>query len=158
MLTAAAAGSTTGLTLSRVETLWVLHNAGPLPQRALVEALGTTPRSVSSLIDGLERAGYAARHPHPKDRRAVLVTLTDQGARLTTRIADDHAALSSALLDAVDPADRAAFERGIDAVFRRLDQLVRGGESRGSGLFQLEGKFSAPSAGKHRDPGSGSAR
>ena len=51
----------TGLTETRVHALWVLHHAGSLTQRALVEALGTTPRSVSSLVDGLERGGYVDR-------------------------------------------------------------------------------------------------
>ena len=116
----------TGLTETRVHALWVLHHAGALTQRALVEALGTTPRSVSSLVDGLERGGYVDRREHPTDRRAVLVTLTADGAELMRRMAADHAALSEDLIGAVAEEDRAAFERGIDAVFRHLDRLVRG--------------------------------
>ncbi len=114
----------TTLTEPRVHLLWVLLHSGPSPQRVLAEALGSTPRNISALVDGLEATGYVRREPNPDDRRAVLVTLTDEASRMMRRMGEDHARLSELLLQAVDPQDRGVFERGIDAVLARLNELV----------------------------------
>lgn len=117
-----------GTTLSeqRVHLLWVLFHTGPSQQRVLAEVLGTTPRSVSALVDGLETTGYVRREADPADRRAVLVTLTEVAVSMMWRMQEDHARLSDDLIAAVDPEDREAFERGTNAVLRKLDELVRG--------------------------------
>ena len=119
-----AAFAGTSLTETRVHALWVLQQAGPVTQQALAQALGTTPRSVSALVDGLEGSGYVVRTPHPDDRRAVLVTLTDAARTVMTRMQGDHDELTASLLSAVAPADRSAFERGVAAVLDRLRELV----------------------------------
>ena len=117
--------SGTSLTESRVHALWVLHHAGASTQQTLAQALGTTPRSVSALVDGLQTAGYVERRPHPDDRRAVLVTLTPSAEQMMARMQEDHRRLAEELLAAVEEVDRAAFARGVDAVFWRLSELVR---------------------------------
>jgi DNA-binding MarR family transcriptional regulator len=38
--------------------------------------------STTGLVDALVDAGFLGRTPHPTDRRVVLVSLTDRGARL----------------------------------------------------------------------------
>lgn len=115
----------TSLTETRVHALWVLADRGPSTQQDLSSALGVTPRSVSSLVDALVATGYAERRSHPTDRRAVLVELTSHASEMMRRMQDDHRRLSVALLDAVHQPDRAAFERGLDAVLGKLDELVR---------------------------------
>jgi DNA-binding MarR family transcriptional regulator len=69
-----------GLTPVRAGVLMVLLDAGrPLVQRELAQHLDCTPRHVTALVDVLERDGFLAREPHPTDRRATLVRLTDVG-------------------------------------------------------------------------------
>lgn len=114
----------TSLTETRVHALWMLQHSGPMTQQALAGALGTTPRSVSALVDGLAGAGYVVRQQHPDDRRAFLVTLTAAARAVMTRMQSDHERLTAALLDAVAEEDRPAFERGVDAVRERLRRLV----------------------------------
>lgn len=114
----------TTLTEPRVHLLWVLIHNGPSPQNRLAEALSTTPRNISALVDGLEATGYVRREPNPGDRRAVLVTLTDEASRMMRRMGEEHARLSELLLQAVDPHDREAFEHGLDAALARLSKLV----------------------------------
>lgn len=116
----------TSLTQPRIHALWVLHHTGPQTQRALSRVLGITPRSVSSLVDGLESTGYVVRKPHPSDRRATLVTLTEQAESLMSGMSESHSRLNATLIAAVAEPDRDAFERGVDAVFWRLNELVRG--------------------------------
>lgn len=120
----------TSLTESRVHLLWVLQHSGPSTQQTLAEALQVTPRTVSALVDGLAASGYVQRRPHPVDRRAVLVTLTEEAERMMSKMAVDHARLTTDLESVIDEADRPAFIRSLDAVVHRLRQLVQEEEVR----------------------------
>jgi DNA-binding MarR family transcriptional regulator len=54
-------------------------------QQELGAVMGIDPSTMVSLIDGLQDAGLVERRPHPKDRRARVVTLTPKGRRLLRR-------------------------------------------------------------------------
>ena len=56
-----------------------LHAAGPLTQRALVEATQHDKASMVRIVDDLERDGLASRELVTGDRRLRSVTLTRRG-------------------------------------------------------------------------------
>ena len=114
----------TPLSAARMRVLWVVHHSGAMTQQSLAHALEVSPRNVTALVDVLEEAGYLHREPHPTDRRAVLVRLTARGADLMAKTAQEHVELSRTLLDAVAPEDRAAVERGVEAIADRLTEHV----------------------------------
>lgn len=58
---------------------------GPAIMRDLAEALGMTARNITAIVDALEEAGLAVRVPHPNDRRATVVRLTEAGRCETDR-------------------------------------------------------------------------
>ena len=70
-----------GLTFARYEALMLLHfsRAGSLPLGKMGARLQVHPASVTNLVDGLERAEYVARAPHPSDGRTTLATITPAG-------------------------------------------------------------------------------
>ena len=70
-----------GLTFARYEALMLLHfsRAGSLPLGKMGARLQVHPASVTNLVDGLERAGYVQRRPHPTDGRTTLATITPAG-------------------------------------------------------------------------------
>lgn len=115
----------TALTVSRTHLLWVLAGTGPTTQQALAGAMSVSARNITGLVDALEGAGYVKRSPHPTDRRATIVSLTDAGESTMSTMARDHAKLSGDLMNAVDPTDRDAFSRGLDAIATRLRALVQ---------------------------------
>jgi DNA-binding MarR family transcriptional regulator len=69
------------LTFPRYEALMLLYlsRAGSLPLGKMGARLQVHPTSVTNLIDGLEKAGYVVREPHPSDRRTTLATITERG-------------------------------------------------------------------------------
>jgi DNA-binding MarR family transcriptional regulator len=69
------------LTFARYEALMLLHfaRAGALPLGKVGARLQVHPTSVTNLVDGLERVGYARRTPHPSDRRTTLAAITASG-------------------------------------------------------------------------------
>lgn len=113
-----------GLTSARTHVLWVLHHTGPSTQVQLADAVEVTPRNMTTLVDALETTGFVHRMPHPDDRRAVLVTLTERGMAIMETMSRDHEGLDAALVQGLDPAIARATAEGLDHVFARLTQLV----------------------------------
>ena len=72
-----------------------------ITQHRLYEKTGIDPGSMVAVIDELEGMGLAERRPHPEDRRAHTIFLTDPGretlARARTRAAELQRELFSAL-------------------------------------------------------------
>jgi DNA-binding MarR family transcriptional regulator len=61
----------------RLRLLMAVEEVGRLRMGNLAEDLGITARTVTTLVDALEREGLLARLPDPTDRRATLLELTD---------------------------------------------------------------------------------
>jgi DNA-binding MarR family transcriptional regulator len=115
-----------GLTVPRARVVWLLHHEGPQTQRALADALKVTPRNVTGLVDGLAAAGYVTREPHPADRRATLVSLTEHGAATMAAMDRSHQELATLLFGDMSARRFDAFVRGLDHVLERVREAVRG--------------------------------
>src|ERR1700730_16848314 len=115
------------LTFPRYEALILLYlsRAGSLPLGKMGARLQVHPTSVTSLIDGLEKLGYAKRTAHPSDRRTPLAEITDRGR--------DVAAAATEALNAMRfgtaPLTKAELEE-VTEVLRRL-RLAAGDFSEG---------------------------
>jgi DNA-binding MarR family transcriptional regulator len=68
-----------GTTPARARLLMALQCPGGAKMSEIGVRLGVTPRNVTKLVDGLESEGLLVREPHPHDRRATLLRLTDKG-------------------------------------------------------------------------------
>lgn len=68
-----------GLTLPQVHALEILGTHKALRMKELAEKMGVTTGTLTVLADRLEKAGMIRRKPHEKDRRSILVELTEQG-------------------------------------------------------------------------------
>jgi DNA-binding MarR family transcriptional regulator len=112
-----------GMTRARAEVIWELHHRGPLTQRELSQALQCTPRNVTGLIDALQSAGYVARSVHPTDRRATLVSLTEQGSVAAADWQAGYRDAAKRLFDGIPARDLATFVATLDQVLGRLREL-----------------------------------
>ncbi|MFI5777468.1 MarR family winged helix-turn-helix transcriptional regulator [Nocardia sp. NPDC051570] len=76
-----------GLTFSRYELLALLNfsKTGALPMAMASARLQVHPTSVTNTVDRLESARLVKRVPHPSDRRATLIEITDAGRELVAR-------------------------------------------------------------------------
>ncbi len=109
-----------GLSRARATVLWNLHGGGPMTQRALATAIGVTPRNVTGLVDALEADGFVARGPHPGDRRATLVTLTDKGRATMRGLRAEYDQGAARLFAGVPDGDLAAFVATVDHLIARI--------------------------------------
>ncbi len=120
-----------GLTESRAHVLWELGQRGPCKQQALAAALRVSPRTITSLIDGLVETGFVTREPHPRDRRASLVTFTPQGKAASRALKKAHRQLARQLFGDLPAGHLDGFEAGLGHVLERLrSHLQRPGDTR----------------------------
>jgi DNA-binding MarR family transcriptional regulator len=69
-----------GLTPAQERALRVISRSDePLRMSELADRLGIVPRSLTTVVDALEAAGLVRREIDPRNRRAILLRLTDQG-------------------------------------------------------------------------------
>lgn len=74
-----------GLTRRQWAVLNALDGAGPVTQQQLGRAISIDPSTMVATIDELERDRLVQRQPHPSDRRAHQVHLTEHGAEILGR-------------------------------------------------------------------------
>jgi DNA-binding MarR family transcriptional regulator len=72
----------------------------------------------------LEASGYVARTPHPKDRRAILVTLTDQGSQTMAQMEHERSQIAAELVADLDADQQERLSQGLDTIVARLQGLM----------------------------------
>ncbi|GAB3700823.1 MarR family winged helix-turn-helix transcriptional regulator [Mariniluteicoccus flavus] len=77
----------------------------------VAERLRIAPRSATDVLDHLAAAGLVERLPHPDDRRATLLRLTDDGVRVHAAIERDREAGAAAYFSVLSSAERAELAR-----------------------------------------------
>ncbi len=105
-----------GVSWARVRALQRLAIQPRTLSELAVELAADRPY-VTLIIDGLEERGLVARTPHPEDRRAKVVALTDAGRAAAAR--------ADAILDEPPAALHDARAEDLEALLRVLERLAR---------------------------------
>ena len=98
-----------GLETWEFDVLSALRRQGPpfqLTPGALLRATLVTSGTMTNRIDRLATAGLVRREPDPKDKRGVLVTLTEQGVAKADAALADLLRRERALLAGLDRGER----------------------------------------------------
>lgn len=99
-------GESIGLSEARARLLVTVSETEPARMGKLAADLGVSARSVTGMVDALERQGLLVRQSDPQDRRATLLRLTeDSRARMSQLNAAQHE-LAENLLAVLDDGAR----------------------------------------------------
>lgn len=91
---------------SHSRALGVLTRHGAMRLSELSDRLHIAARSTTEVVDGLQDRGLVERRPDPQDRRATLVALTDEGARVGQAIRASRDAEAEAYFSVLSEAER----------------------------------------------------
>ena len=83
---------------------------------ALSEYLGISSASTTKLLDRLERGGHVVRAPHPSDRRALAISVTDSTRVVARESVGRLHARRFAVAAALTPDEREVVIRFLDAL------------------------------------------
>jgi DNA-binding MarR family transcriptional regulator len=124
-----ALGRLLGLSETDVLAIQHLAAAGRLTPTQLGSMLGMTSGGATALVQRLEREGFVAREPHPRDRRSALLRLTPEIERRAGDALAPLVAEIDALVEQLPGNDRRLLERFLAAVAdageRHADELAR---------------------------------
>ena len=109
-----------GASLSRTKVLSLLARRGPINQAAIAAELGFAPRSVTDLIDALEREGFAQRFDDPTDRRSRLIRITDSGSTTLESAMRIKTDLFEEIFAVLDPPSRTELFSLLETVHNSL--------------------------------------
>jgi DNA-binding MarR family transcriptional regulator len=107
-----------GLGASSAAALVALADAPGLSVTDLGRGVGLSQPAAARMVDGLERAGLAARSRGAG--RTVAVTLTPDGERAVAELRAARAAELDGLVAVLDPADRAALTTLLERLLAQL--------------------------------------
>ena len=113
-----------GLTESRVRVVWELRRLGPMTQKSLADAIGVSARNITGLVDALATTGFATRKPHPTDRRAILVSLTEHGTRVADELVTGQGEFASLLFSGMPAKQFNNFVATMDDILGSLRGVV----------------------------------
>jgi DNA-binding MarR family transcriptional regulator len=109
-----------GMTYPRMNLIHVIAEDGPQIMSVLRDRLGVSARNITVLVDGLEKEGFARRVPHPTDRRATIIELTEQGRAAHRGVYAAHADRAEALFATLSPTD----QRHLGRILARLAEAL----------------------------------
>jgi DNA-binding MarR family transcriptional regulator len=112
-----------GLSAPEWRTLAVLGRFGALPSSGVVERTAMDKVRVSRAVGRLLKVGYITRDADPEDRRRAVLNLTVKGWSVYRQIVPLALAVEADALAALSAAERAAFERVVAHLERRVDAL-----------------------------------
>jgi|SRR5499427_10271697 len=113
-----------GLEPWEFDVLSALRRAGPpfqLTPGALLRATLVTSGTMTNRIDRLAAAGLVRREPDPRDRRGVLVTLSEQGRDAVDAALTDLLDREQGLLAGLDGGQRATLAALLRALLAPFD-------------------------------------
>src|SRR5205085_5004498 len=102
----------------RLRVLFAVNEAGSLRMGDLAAQLGVAARSVTDLVDGLEKEGLLTRRPDPRDRRATQLELSPSARERWEEMRALRREISDAVLAPLDAAER----RQLLALLQRLKE------------------------------------
>ncbi len=111
----------TRLTAPQIHALLWLGQDGALTMGELARRLGITEKTVTGVVDRLEREGHVQRERSPEDRRVIRCRLTASGSRIHRKLDRTVVQDMGRMLEHLDTTDRRALFRILEKLIRRLD-------------------------------------
>lgn len=119
----AAASLPKGMSYARANLLLAVYAANTDENSArmvdIALDLGVTGRTLTTMVDSLEKQELIERVVDPADRRAFQLVLTPQGAGLIPQLQEELAAAAEAVIAPLAGSDRAQLARLINQVIER---------------------------------------
>jgi DNA-binding MarR family transcriptional regulator len=100
-----------GLSMWGYSVLLALDRSAIRTQAALAEAIGADKTRIIAILDELQQRGLIERMADPEDRRARLLTITDEGRRVKEAAQAEIQRGEERWLGTLSATDRAVFLR-----------------------------------------------
>jgi DNA-binding MarR family transcriptional regulator len=111
------------LTMGQLKALITLHRLGPQAVGELGRRLGLSEPAASLLVDRLEERGHVRRERDGGDRRRCLISLSDAGKDLTSRLSESREEQVARWLTALERDELEGLLHGFRGLLRVAPRL-----------------------------------
>lgn len=108
-----------GLKSRHFGTLVFLEEVGPASQQQIADRLRIDRTTMANIADDLERQGLALRRPHPQNRRANSLEITQAGVRTLAEVRPAIADVENQLFGGLSDRERGELHRLLMSVLAR---------------------------------------
>ena len=115
-------GCCQGVTLAQCHALMEVDSRGSLTLLELAQGLGLDKSTLSRTVNGLVDGGLVERKPHPRDRRSVLLLLTERGKQKCAHINQGNDTHFRRVFDRIAPDSRASVQAGFQALVKAMSE------------------------------------
>ena len=121
-----AVAAQSGLNRTDLRCIGILYRRGRVTAGELAEESGLTPGAITTVLDRMERNGYANRVADPSDRRRVMVTSTVATRELGARVYGEVELAGRAQLEQIEPGAVAVIRDYLHGIREFYEELLRG--------------------------------
>jgi DNA-binding MarR family transcriptional regulator len=106
-----------------------IHHHGPIPMTRVAELLGSGLPTATGFVSRLEERGLVRRDHDTRDRRVVLVSLTDAGAADINALNEARQRRMAAAIAQLPATERKSLLTGIRFLRSALQRITEGEET-----------------------------
>lgn len=93
--------------------LFILERTGPISQKDLAARLRIRPSSAGEILGKLEQKGLVRRTVSSRDKRIILVSLTEEGRKSASQVRKNRAIAHKEMLSGLDEKEKEQFYRAL---------------------------------------------
>jgi DNA-binding MarR family transcriptional regulator len=112
------------LSYDRARVLVTLHCNGPQRMRDIADQVDLPARNLTAVADTLEAEHLVRRTPHPTDRRATLLEVTDAGRSAIESALGPRLLEIDALFDVLSTTEKARLLSGLKRLVDAMDEVA----------------------------------
>lgn len=125
------------LTVPQLRSLFFISSKGASTPGRLAAAMGVTPPNITGIVDRLVEQGLVIRGESEKDRRVLLLQVTEKGETVLSDLRESRTNAMHAVLSRLDEAELRSLVTGLGAMARACGEQQQAGmeeiQSLGSG-------------------------
>lgn len=112
-----------GLPLSQIAVLSFLHQEKRLIASDIAKKMHLRPQTMAVVVRSLEKDKLILRHPHPTDRRQVLLELTPKGVDVLKENLNIHGDwIYNAIMQKLNDDEREQLAKGLGLIIKIINK------------------------------------
>lgn len=118
------------ISMAHVFVMSKIDMHGSMPMSRVAELIGSGLPTATGLVNRMVERGFVRREQDPRDRRVVLVSLTEAGAAEVRDIHEARQRRMAAAIAQLSDRQQASLLTGIRSLRSALERISQGDESR----------------------------
>ena len=113
-----------GLTTTEFRCLRYFSANEVKSKKDIAATMMLSPSRLTRILDGLTEKGFAYREINPKDRRNMIVLLTEQGNKLVSELNEAYLKIHEEILTGIDVKEHKPLVSGMGHLLRALEEWI----------------------------------